>query len=395
MQFTNQIQQQTQWRETPEGFLRCTARILAERVMPYASSELSILPDGFDGDRIEMYVPLDEINNQEALSSLEGVNAVAGDHAWLDLSTIKDHSVGSVAGTPKVEDGYLVCDMLITDQNTVDQIKSGQLPEISAAYTADTVFEDGEFNNSPYHAKQTNLRFNHIAIIPAGHGRAGRDVRIINKGDKAMADVKLVRVRLRNTGRFVNVDEEVAKDLEENDAKGEESEAKSSKSMEDTMNQLEGKNGELAQLQSEIEELKGELSVYKEKLDQLLSEESIEHAASEMMEDKEDADEIIENMMDGEEPEDAKKKEEIKNSLKGVWGASLHQKVLNAIGVKCENMSKEAMRGTFKAQAQIIKAGMTRFNNKRKVAGANMFKNTKDNPTSERTVGQMLGFHRN
>lgn len=207
-----------------------------------------------------------------------------------------------------------------------------------------------------------------------------------------MADVKLVRVRLKNTGRFVNVDEEVAKDLEENDAKGEESESKASKSLEETMGQLEGKNGELANLQSEIEELKGELSVYKEKLDQLLSEETIEHAAADMMEDKADADEIIENMIGCDGSEEAKKKEEIKNSMNGVWGSALHEKVLTAIGVRCENMSKETMRGAFKAQAQIVKAGAVRLKNK-KIAGENIFQNSTDSHvTSGRTTSQKLGY---
>ena len=118
-------------------------------------------------------------------------------------------------------------------------------------------------------------------------------------------DVKLVKVRLKNTGKFIYVNEEGAAAVEEE-------EKVSGANLESTMSELEGKNEELAAVQSEVEELKGELSVYKEKLDALLSEEAVEHAAEEMVEETGEAEEIIENatFLNEKEEEDEKKKEE-------------------------------------------------------------------------------------
>lgn len=336
------------------------------------------MPDGYSKPVVNMFVSAEEMTN--AIQSAEGAPLVIGEHAWCTPEVIKEYQIGQVAGTPKVEDGYMVCDLLITDPQAIEDIESKKFSEISAAYLADAVFEDGE----GFDAKQTNLHFNHIAIIPAGHGRAGQDVRILNKqkGAQQMADEKkLVRVQLANTGKYVNVDEETADAISENDTAAEESKAKS---LEDTMGTLESKNDEMAALQAEIEELKGELSVYKEKLEQLLSEETIEHAAAELVEEASEAGDIVENAVCDE------KKEEVMNSIKGLYGTKLQTAVLTAIGVKCENMSNDAIRGAFKAQHQIVKAGV--YKNTKKVAGQEMVQNSTSGQTFTRSALQRLGF---
>lgn len=195
---------------------------------------------------------------------------------------------------------------------------------------------------------------------------------------------KLVRVRLKNTGLYLNTDDEGAAAV----AAEEES---SAGDLQKTMQDLESKNGELSALQAEVEELKGQLSVYKEKLDELLSTEAIEHQAAEMIEEQGEGEEIIENMI----PDDDEKKEEVKNSIKGLYGSKLHTHVLSSIGVKVENMSSDAMRGAFKAQAQIANT----MKGKKVVTGTKMVNSLRGKvetvvnaaPTS-RTSRERLGF---
>ncbi|BBO75856.1 hypothetical protein DSCW_32730 [Desulfosarcina widdelii] len=174
------------WEKTPDGFLRCRARVLAERIMPYDRSELDDPPPG--QGLFNMLVTKNEMASSAALRSLEGIPIVAGDHTWLTPELVKNYSVGSVAGTPKLDGDYLVCDLLVTDPETIRAIEAEELPEISAAYMAETIFEPGVFNNATYDALQTELRFNHVALIAEGRGRAGRDVRILNtKGAMKMS----------------------------------------------------------------------------------------------------------------------------------------------------------------------------------------------------------------
>ena len=178
------------WKRTPEGWLRCKARVLAERVLPYSRSELADwLPPDISGDPINMLVTKQAMSEPAALSSLEGIPIVAGEHVWLDEgSNVQQFAVGSVSGTPKIEGQYLICDLLVTNPEAIRAIEAEELPEVSAAYTAETIFDQGEFENSHYHCQQQLLRFNHIAIIPAGSGRAGADVRIFNtKGEMKMS----------------------------------------------------------------------------------------------------------------------------------------------------------------------------------------------------------------
>lgn len=377
------------WEKTEDGFLRCKARILAERVLPYSASELSDLPNDFTDDIVMMYVPLDCLTSSESLRSLEGCPVVVGDHVWMDPATIKQASNGSVAGSARVDGPYIEVDLLITDENAINNIEMGETPEISAGYRADTVYDSGSFDGQPYHAKQTRIRYNHIAVIPRGHGRAGQDIRILNKsqtqekGNDEMADETketkaMVRVTLKNSRKFLNTDEEGAQAYEEDNKVSEEK-------LTGAMDELETKNGEMQSLQAEIDNLKGQLSAYKEKLDQLLSEEAVEHKAMEMIEESDEADEIIENMAD----ED--KTEEIKNAIKGLHGTKLHDAVLAAVGVKFENASPDTLKGAFKAQAQIAKMG--KMPKTKVVAGEKMVNKAKvaaEKP--ERTHTQRLGY---
>ena len=361
-QFTTQPFVPKTWEKTEDGFLRVKARVLAERVMPYHPDELTNLPEELKTlPCINMLVDCTTMGSGESLRTLEAAQVTAPDHIW--VTPENDHvSRGNTAGAPRMDGPFLETDLLITDPDTIADIEEGRIGEISAGYHADTIFEPGEFDGQPYQARQTQLRFNHIAVIPYGTGRAGSDVRIINQKkqkETTMSEPKMVRVRLRNTGRYVNVDEESASAIE---AEGEASEG-SGKKLEETMAELDGKTQEASALQAEIDELKGELSVYKEKLDQLLSTEAIEHAAEEMVQESGEAEEIIENAF-GESEEDKKKKEEVMNSLKGLHGTKLHTHVLNSIGVQTEGMNADAMRGAFKAQHQV----RTKIGN-RKVAG--------------------------
>ena len=392
LNLTAQAPERPRWQKTEDGFLRCPARVLAHCVMPYLREELAEatedLPE-YIGEQINMYVPQWSLTDPEALHTLEGAPIVIGDHSWLTPEVIKEYGMGHVAGTPRLDGDYLEVDLLVTDPQAIARIEAGELPEISAAYRAETVFEPGVFNGQPYDAVQTALRYNHIAVIPEGHGRGGRDVRILNtkqKEEKKMA----FKVLLKNTGKFINVEtEEDVKAVEEEGSK-------SAASLEKTMGDLESKNGELSAVQAEVDELKGELSVYKEKLDELLSTESIEHAADEMVQEGGEAEEILSNtaIVNEKGDEDEEKKKEIMNSLKKLHGTKLHNAVLSAVGVKTEGMSPEALKGAFKAQHQICNSMKGKG---RKVAGAKMMNGIIPDQTDgglpqQRSAHERLGF---
>jgi hypothetical protein len=382
------------WEDTPDGFLRVKARVLQEGILAYDISEMTDLPPELAGvNPIMMFIGVDSLSNPETLRSLEGARVVAPDHVWVSTDNVADISKGSAAGSSRMNGAAQEIDLLVTDAETIEQIKSKELQEISGGYHANAVYSPGEWNGQPFHLKQEDIFYNHLAIIKAGLGRAGHEIRILNtkkqtqEDDNEMADEKkMVRVKLRNTGKYVNTDEEGAAAIGDEDTAAETKSA----GVEDTMNQLEEKKGSLADLQAEIEELKGELSVYKEKLDELLSEEAVENAADGMIEESGQADDIIENAFPDKE-EKEKEKTEFKNSIRKVHGAKLRMMTLNAIKIETDGMSTEEIKGAFRAQYQIANAMKGKTKPEKVVSGQKMFQNMDSNPVGL-TGHQMLGY---
>ena len=405
-QYTTQAVESPQWEMTEDGFARCKAKIMKEGILLYARSEFvdeqgnCTIPPEVTADPIRMLVTADTLQAAESVRSLEGAHCTHGDHKWLTPENINADSVGNVAGHPAMDGSHLMCDLLLTSPVTIAQVldKGNPLGEVSAAYRADALWESGVWDGQPYDAKQVQLRYNHIAIIGAGEGRAGSSVRILNmkpetnvKEKKKMADEKpIVRVKLRN-GRFINTDDEGAAAIADDTGAAETSEAESSKTVEQLIEEMSAKNEELAALQGEVEELKGQLETFKSKIDELLSEGGLEEVAEEMNVEQEEAGEVIANMSP---EEDEKKQEEFKNSLKKMHGTKLHTAVLTHLGMKVENMSPDTLRGAFMANVQIARM---KGGKKGVVAGSGIFQNRTDvvvTPPKQRTGHERLGLRK-
>ena len=404
-QYTTQAIESPQWEMTEDGFARCKAKIMKEGILLYARSEFvdeqgnCTIPPEITADPIRMLVTSDSLQSAESVRSLEGCHCTHGDHKWLTPENINADSVGNVAGHPAMDGSHLVCDLLLTSPVTITQVmdKGNPLGEVSAAYRADAVWESGTWDGQPFDAKQVQLRYNHIAIIGAGEGRAGNSVRILNmtkpvtnvKETRKMADEKtLVRVKLRN-GRYINTDDEGAAAVADDTGAAEASEAESSKTVEQLIEEISAKNEELAAMQGEVEELRGQLETFKSKIDELLDAGGLEAKAEEMNVEQEEAGEIISNM---DPEEDDQKQEEFKNSIKKLHGFSLHAAVLTRLGMKIENMSPDAMRGAFSANLVIAKKMGEK---KGAVSGSKLFQNRGDGvvgQSKQRTGHERLGF---
>ena len=358
--------------ETPDGFLRVHARVLKEGIAPYGRDELQEIPDSITDDPIMILIPLDAMKAGECMRSLEGSLVTAFKHNWITPQNAKDGK-GHAAGAALINGPYQEIDYLITDPETIEAIKKREIGEISSAYHADVVWSPGEWNGQKYQGQQSNIFHNHSAIIEAKAGRIGSDVKITNQkkeGATNMADQTLVRVKLPRTGKFLNVDEEGARNIEEEQKKGEVDGEAKDKSVEEKMKEHESLKAEFDAMKKELEESKGELAVIKKQLEELLKDETVEKKAGEMNEEQGEADEIVENCElknEAGEELDEKKKDEFKNSYRKLHGTKLHDVVLKVAGIKIENMSADAKRGAFKALVAIsVKAGGT------KVAGTKL-----------------------
>lgn len=157
--------------ETAEGYLICHNVPVAKiGVQDYYGFEL-----GLTGNQHSKIFKIrrqpEDVFADEALMSLEG-KAITDDHPaeGVDVSTHAMYSRGHVQNVRHNND-HILADLVITDPHTITKVKSGKRG-VSCGYNCDYIPEDKP-------ERQTNLRFNHVAIVD--RGRAGPKVIIKDK----------------------------------------------------------------------------------------------------------------------------------------------------------------------------------------------------------------------
>lgn len=165
---------------TKEGYLKCVNVRLAKapQVRQYYAYEFPSLT-GFTADQIiNVYTPEEELFKPEVVLSFNGVDTTDyhPPKNEINASNWKEYHTGTCENV-RVEDGYLVGDLLIKDKSSIDLIQSNERIEISLGYGADLMLENGVApDNTPYQAKFINFKGNHVALVK--YGRCGGDCRI-------------------------------------------------------------------------------------------------------------------------------------------------------------------------------------------------------------------------
>lgn len=170
---------------TDEGFLKVPGRVARTGIQEYLAREL-----GLDGDPnriVRVYRPEDEVFNDSSLGTYDGAT-VTNDHPK-DLVTAKNYkavTVGEVRGAGRRDGDFVVCDLIIKDQKTIDDINAGKC-ELSAGYTAEYVHGPGTTTDGQdYEYTQRNIIINHQAVVTKA--RAGGIARVFdhNPGGNTM-----------------------------------------------------------------------------------------------------------------------------------------------------------------------------------------------------------------
>jgi len=323
--------QNSAWRFDPDtGFLRCTASILCPGVMTYARAELEDAnpPEGLQ--QLKMYVSPEELAAPDGMSTLEGMPAVVG-HTWQQAGALT--SCGNIAGAPRIsDDGHLIADILVTDPEAVRRTMlpegdPSKLQEISSAGDWQILWQPGiSPDGQAYDGLFVKLRYNHVALLPPGAGRAGASVRIIN--EKEATKMEFTRVQLRMAGgklRFVRVANEDVNALEEAMTENEEAvkSAITPDQLQAALDELAGLKKETADKNTRIAELEGMIQTYKDQLDAATAPETVAAAADQMAAESEEATSVMNAAGLQLTPED-----------KRLRGHALRSKVVNSVRVK-------------------------------------------------------------
>ncbi|WP_232734899.1 DUF2213 domain-containing protein [Achromobacter ruhlandii] len=149
---------------TNEGFLLCRDVPIARiGELLYADGEVPVeaTPDGL----IKINRSPEEVFRPETIASFEG-KPVTLDHPddFITPETWRQLAVGTVQNVRQgqgIENDYLFADLLITDAQAIEDIRSG-LREVSCGYEAD--YEQVE----PGRGEQRNIIGNHVALVERG-----------------------------------------------------------------------------------------------------------------------------------------------------------------------------------------------------------------------------------
>ena len=161
----------------PNGFLRVrNSNLTKHQVRPYLGKEVDdSAAMGWDPEKTYgVYCPDEELG--KAAGHYNNLPFLMGHHDFDPANPPKEHIIGSTGSDAAFNDPYITNSLTVWDQQAIDAIETGDVPELSCGYTYDLDPKQGEFNGQPYHAIMRNIRPEHLALVQKG--RAGSDVRV-------------------------------------------------------------------------------------------------------------------------------------------------------------------------------------------------------------------------
>lgn len=163
---------------TDEGYLKVDAIVSRAGVFLYQN------PDGTI--RRELRHP-DDVFNSDSLHSLK-MRPITNGHPsqkLVNADNYKELAIGYTGESVNVDSPYIKTSLLITDKTGVEDVINGGRQELSLGYTVDVLPEEGVYNGEPYTHRQTNIKYNHLAVVDKA--RAGHMARIHLDAEDAVA----------------------------------------------------------------------------------------------------------------------------------------------------------------------------------------------------------------
>jgi len=181
--------------KTAAGYLRVPpSRLTRTGVFAY------VQPDG--STRRELRHP-DQVFDAESLDSLRMIPVTHRHPGDLDATKARDFARGAVGDSVTHDDDSVLAPIGIFDAELIAAIEAGE-SELSCGYHCDFDATPGEWNGQAYDGIQTQIRYNHLAVVP--RGRAGHTVAL--KLDSATEVKKMATILV--SGKMVECSQEIA-----------------------------------------------------------------------------------------------------------------------------------------------------------------------------------------
>lgn len=134
-----------------------------------------------DGTLIRELRHPDQVFAADSLATLRDASVTIGHpgngQTWVGPDNASELEVGVVHdATPQGE--FVSSRLSVRRADAIRRVDSKELIEVSCGYDCAIDPTPGVYNGQPYDQQQTAIRYNHVALLGAGKGRAGRDVRL-------------------------------------------------------------------------------------------------------------------------------------------------------------------------------------------------------------------------
>lgn len=189
---------------TDAGFLLVPGRASKTGTQQYLRSELSL--DGDPNAVVTVYRPPEEVFSVDSLASFDGADiTVLHPNELVNAKNYKSTSVGLIKGAGVQDGDFVMANLIIKDADAIKMAEERGFVELSAGYTAEYEHAPGvTADGVSYDYVQRGIRINHVALLPAGAARAGRQARIFDNQAKGNTMSKITL----DSGRSVEIQDE-------------------------------------------------------------------------------------------------------------------------------------------------------------------------------------------
>lgn len=152
------------------GSLRAKANLTKVGVFPYRAA---------DGTIVREYRPAEEVFAVDALNSLRGITLTwMHPKEFVNETNWKELAIGHVSDNiAQHEDVYASGDVVVSSADGIAKVETNGGGELSCGYDCVLVNQSGVTDSGEqFDAIQTKIVYNHVALLPKGAGRLGRDV---------------------------------------------------------------------------------------------------------------------------------------------------------------------------------------------------------------------------
>lgn len=188
------------------GFLHVPGRVSKTGTQKYLRKELGL--DGDPNASVTVYRPADEVFSADSLASFDGADiTVMHPGELVNAKNYRKTSVGLIRGPGRQDGDFVMADLVVKDLDAIKMINDRGYVELSAGYTAEYEHSPGTTDDGiQYDYIQRNIRINHMALLPAGAARAGRQARIFDNQPKGNTMSKITL----DSGRSVEIQDEAS-----------------------------------------------------------------------------------------------------------------------------------------------------------------------------------------